>query len=225
MVKIFRAVAALSLTVVGLVALPTAAQATAGLNGAYYATGTNPGSNSGAISAIAGKTPTATFIATAICFPNCSGGNSNDSDGLASWLNGNATNISATVANLSQHVLDLTGYVSIATAGSHTFQLGSDDGSALFIDGVQVVNDDGEHGVAYASGSLNLTAGLHSIRIIQWENGGGTALSATLDGNALTSSVLSTSAVPEPASWAMMIGGFGLIGVALRTRRRRPTFA
>lgn len=29
-----------------------------------------------------------------------------------------------------------------------------------------------------------------------------------------------TAAVPEPASWAMMIGGFGLVGATLRTRRR-----
>lgn len=28
------------------------------------------------------------------------------------------------------------------------------------------------------------------------------------------------SAVPEPASWAMMIGGFGLVGGAMRVRRR-----
>lgn len=29
------------------------------------------------------------------------------------------------------------------------------------------------------------------------------------------------AAVPEPASWAMMIGGFGLVGSAMRYRRRR----
>jgi hypothetical protein len=29
-------------------------------------------------------------------------------------------------------------------------------------------------------------------------------------------------AVPEPASWAMLIGGFGLAGGAIRTRRKRP---
>jgi hypothetical protein len=29
-----------------------------------------------------------------------------------------------------------------------------------------------------------------------------------------------TDPVPEPASWAMMLGGFGLIGGALRTRRK-----
>ena len=35
--------------------------------------------------------------------------------------------------------------------------------------------------------------------------------------------VLSTGAVPEPASWALMISGFGLVGGALRTRRSSTT--
>jgi hypothetical protein len=30
-------------------------------------------------------------------------------------------------------------------------------------------------------------------------------------------------AVPEPATWAMMIAGFGLIGVAARRQRRAIT--
>ncbi len=33
------------------------------------------------------------------------------------------------------------------------------------------------------------------------------------------------AAVPEPASWAMMVGGFGLIGSAMRRRRTRVCFA
>ncbi len=32
-------------------------------------------------------------------------------------------------------------------------------------------------------------------------------------------------AIPEPATWAMMIGGFGLIGAAARRRRTTVTFA
>lgn len=36
--------------------------------------------------------------------------------------------------------------------------------------------------------------------------------------NALALTAGSTGAVPEPASWAMMIGGFGLVGSALRRR-------
>ena len=33
------------------------------------------------------------------------------------------------------------------------------------------------------------------------------------------------AAVPEPATWAMMIGGFGVIGASLRRRRRAVRFA
>ena len=32
-----------------------------------------------------------------------------------------------------------------------------------------------------------------------------------------------TTSVPEPAGWAMMIGGFGLVGGAMRQRRRSVT--
>jgi hypothetical protein len=34
-----------------------------------------------------------------------------------------------------------------------------------------------------------------------------------------------TGAVPEPASWAMMIAGFGLVGATMRRRRTAVTFA
>jgi hypothetical protein len=34
-----------------------------------------------------------------------------------------------------------------------------------------------------------------------------------------------TPAVPEPATWAMMIGGFGLIGATMRRRSTKIAFA
>lgn len=44
--------------------------------------------------------------------------------------------------------------------------------------------------------------------------------------NELVSGSLSlASGVPEPAAWAMMIAGFGLVGVAARQRRSRPLVA
>jgi hypothetical protein len=36
---------------------------------------------------------------------------------------------------------------------------------------------------------------------------------------------LGTAAVPEPATWAMMIGGFGAVGGAMRYRRRKVSVA
>jgi hypothetical protein len=39
------------------------------------------------------------------------------------------------------------------------------------------------------------------------------------DSTAYTATVESTGAVPEPASWAMLIAGFGLTGAAMRRRR------
>jgi len=43
------------------------------------------------------------------------------------------------------------------------------------------------------------------------------ALDASVNGSFTTTS-LGTAAVPEPASWAMMLGGFGLVGGAMRRR-------
>lgn len=58
-------------------------------------------------------------------------------------------------------------------------------------------------------------------------NGGrlnGSVVAASLQQNAQihlgTFGGVDVAAIPEPASWALMIGGFGLAGVALRTRRR-----
>lgn len=41
----------------------------------------------------------------------------------------------------------------------------------------------------------------------------------------LTSGQAATLPTPEPASWAMMLGGFGMIGGMLRSRRKSVTFA
>lgn len=68
-------------------------------------------------------------------------------------------------------------------------------------------------------GSLTLTA-WGNFRIAGYETTPG-ILSLTTQGNGLTSfSATALSAVPEPASWAMMIAGFGLMGGILRASRR-----
>lgn len=48
---------------------------------------------------------------------------------------------------------------------------------------------------------------------------GGTGFGAAFDNATLDASPLSVSAVPEPATWAMMIAGFGGVGAMIRRRR------
>ncbi|MEK7429443.1 MAG: PEPxxWA-CTERM sorting domain-containing protein [Pseudomonadota bacterium] len=50
---------------------------------------------------------------------------------------------------------------------------------------------------------------------------GGTGIGAAFDNATLDASPLSVSAVPEPATWAMMIIGFAGVGGAVRVSRRR----
>lgn len=49
----------------------------------------------------------------------------------------------------------------------------------------------------------------------------------TTPGASITATVAAApaGAVPEPASWAMMLSGFGLVGGAMRARRRSSAFA
>ena len=48
---------------------------------------------------------------------------------------------------------------------------------------------------------------------------GGTGSTDVFDSDAYTGQ-LESGAVPEPASWALMLGGFGLVGGAMRGRKR-----
>ena len=72
-----------------------------------------------------------------------------------------------------------TGYINISTPGLHTFETSSDDGSKLFIDGTEVVDNDGDHGIVTQSGTLTLSAGLHEIIVLFFENAGSSSLSVS----------------------------------------------
>ena len=65
-----------------------------------------------------------------------------------------------------------TGVINILAAGSYTFTTGSDDGSLLYIDGAQTVQNDFAQGTTERSGTITLTAGLHPM-IVKFANGGG----------------------------------------------------
>ena len=57
-------------------------------------------------------------------------------------------------------------------AGRYTFWTYSDDGSKLYIDNKQLVNNDGLHGWRGRSGSKSLSAGAHAFKATMFERGG-----------------------------------------------------
>src|SRR5690606_6522380 len=52
------------------------------------------------------------------------------------------------------------------------FYTNSDDGSNLYIDGVKIVDNDGDHAMQERSGTVALTSGFHTIEVLFYENGG-----------------------------------------------------
>ncbi|REF99847.1 glucose/arabinose dehydrogenase [Asanoa ferruginea] len=70
-------------------------------------------------------------------------------------------------------VSQVIGNINIATAGSYTFRLSSDDGSRLTIDSTVVVDHDGLHGASPPKeGTITLTTGYHALRIDHFERAG-----------------------------------------------------
>lgn len=86
----------------------------------------------------------------------------------------------------NQFSIRYTGYIQIDTPGLYTFYTSSDDGSKLFIDGVEIVDNDGEHGNRERSGTATLNTGLHDIRVLFFENGGGEVLTVQYSGPSIS---------------------------------------
>ena len=81
------------------------------------------------------------------------------------------------------YALKFTSVLTVTAAGDYTFETASDDGSKLFINGIEVVDNDGHHGVISVSGTpITLPAGDHVIEIIYYENNGGNAMTASVSG-------------------------------------------
>ncbi len=77
------------------------------------------------------------------------------------------------------------GYIKIPENGNYTFYTNSDDGSSLYIDDQMIVSNDGEHASQERSGTIELTAGFHKIKVWFFQGGGGMSLDASLEGPGL----------------------------------------
>jgi putative heme-binding domain-containing protein len=95
--------------------------------------------------------------------------------------------------------LMFTGHVVIDKPGKYTFFIASDDGSRFYIDGEQLIDNDGLHGMVEKSGTVQLTAGLHPIVATYFDNGGGDGLNMSWSGPGLEKQEIPASVLVSAA--------------------------
>lgn len=65
---------------------------------------------------------------------------------------------------------DFRSYIKIPAKGVYYFDIASDDGSRLFIDGKEIIDNDGSHSQEFVSGKAALDEGFHEMRILYFED-------------------------------------------------------
>ncbi len=83
--------------------------------------------------------------------------------------------------------------VTVTTDAEYTFYTASDDGSALYVNGQQVVDNDGLHAIKEASGTVFLTAGTHHVLVEFFERAGLDTLSVSWASADMVKQPLSTA--------------------------------
>jgi hypothetical protein len=89
-----------------------------------------------------------------------------------------------------QFALEYEGYINIDQEGEYVFYLRSNDGSILRIGNEIVVDNDGDHGVEQKQGEIELTAGLHPIRVSYFDSGGSQELQVIYQGPGVKKQVI-----------------------------------
>lgn len=69
--------------------------------------------------------------------------------------------------------ISCSGQVVVTQTGYYNFDMNSDDGSILTVDGAQVINNDGNHGMTDKSGTKYLRQGVHTFSLLYAQSGGG----------------------------------------------------
>jgi uncharacterized membrane protein YccF (DUF307 family) len=153
--------------------------------------------------------------------------------GLASLLTAVATPASAAVFMLGNFSAGFsTSYGNSSVVGgviNDTFNFTTDSGGAsgsvisvaqsgkdialtsVMLDGILFTQTLGGPTELWQLALTNITSGAHTITVLgNWDASGG-SYGGQLD--------FSVSAVPEPATWGLMLLGFGVAGMAMRGRR------
>lgn len=105
----------------------------------------------------------------------------------------------------------------VATAGTWTFGINHDDGARLRIDGTLVNFADGVVDNRNTEITASFAAGIHTVEIVYFENGGGASLEFYGRQSSTAPNFLVQS-VPEPTTLALV--GLSLLGLGLSRRKQ-----
>lgn len=218
-----------------------------GLTGQLWAN-VNPATDTlaAAQAIIAAGVATANFLSTTVDYPAGATAVTSTSATYASVLDATATATLDNAAVLSDDVLNtvmrFAGFFAVFSANEEwTFQILSDDGSAVDIQGTRVLNADGIHAYGGASTTVAFTTpGLYALDVLFFESQAtewGLTFSGAQTGGALTSALTPrlysliehadpsdprlgsiATGVPEPGGVALL----ALAGAAAAAGGRRP---
>lgn len=90
---------------------------------------------------------------------------------------------------------EFSGYIRVDKDAVFTFFTRSDDGSKLFIDDEEIVNNDGDHGAEEKSGKAALRKGYHKIKVLYFDSGGGNELHVLMQPGSGTKTEIPASAL------------------------------
>jgi len=103
-------------------------------------------------------------------------------------------------ADLEEHFgMVFEGTLNARQAGEYHFQIASDDGSRVIVDGQTVIEHDGLHGASTRKGVIPLKAGLHPVRVEYFAYGKPNSLQASWSGPGFASTPLAVGkTAPRP---------------------------
>jgi len=78
--------------------------------------------------------------------------------------------------------LKFEGFIKVPADGIYTFYTDSDDGSRLYIDSIEVVDNDYSHPMKEESGQIPLSAGTYPFKLLYYQGMGGKGLVARYEG-------------------------------------------
>ena len=116
-----------------------------------------------------------------------------------------------------------TGFLNVPDTGMYQFRTTSDDGVQVLLGGSKVIDFPDLQHYGTHTGSTSLSAGLIPIEVRFYENAGydGIRLEWMKPGDndwtIVPGDVLS---VPEPETYAMLLAGLGVMGIAAKRRRK-----